>query len=319
MTGFSFDRRAIPPAARFGEWIAPDGWRHRLFAWDPPAEMAPRGSLIFQGGRGDMVEKYLEAFAHWHAQGWAIRSFDWRGQGGSGRLGRDPKVGHIDDFAPWIDDLAAFAADWKATSPAPHVVVAHSMGGHLLLRALMEQRIAPDAAVLVAPMLGLRSTPLTPGIAAVVARLMARIGAPDRAAWKVPNERPGPSRAPRQTLLTHSTDRYDDELWWKEASPEITLGAPSWQWLAVAYASAAAFARPGAVEGIATPILILNAEADRLVDSAANKRIAARLPDARIRNWGPESAHEILREADPVRTQALAEIDRFLEARAPHA
>src|SRR5256885_5327523 len=39
---------------------------------------------LFQGGRGDIFEKYLESFSHWKGQGWTITSFDWRGQGGSG-------------------------------------------------------------------------------------------------------------------------------------------------------------------------------------------------------------------------------------------
>ena len=39
----------------------------------------------------------------------------------------------------------------------PIDLVAFSMGGYLALRAMVEGRVAPDAAVLVAPMLGLRS------------------------------------------------------------------------------------------------------------------------------------------------------------------
>jgi lysophospholipase len=33
--------------------------------------------------------------------------------------------------------------------------------------------------------------------------------------------------------------------------------------------------------------------------------------------FGPESAHEILREADPVRNRAITAIDHFLDSRAP--
>jgi lysophospholipase len=66
-----------------------------------------------------------------------------------------------------------------------------------------------------------------------------------------------------------------------------------------------------------TPLLLLGAAADRLVDPAAITRAAARLPNATLRMWGPESAHEILREVDSVRDAALAEIDRFLDAHAP--
>ena len=308
-----FDRRAVPAGATLGTWVAADGWPLRTFAWP---QGGGRGSLLFLGGRGDIVEKYFEAFDHWHRAGWSIASFDWRGQGGSGRLSDNPRCGHADDFGPWIEDLAGFFADWRAANPGPHVIVCHSMGGHLTLRALAERRIAPDAAVLVAPMLGLKSAPFGPWLGARIAALMCRIGDPKRLAWKT-NERPGvPDRA-RQALLTHDPARYEDEIWWKAEKPEIALGPPSWAWVAAAYRSTLALERPGLLEAVTTPILLLEARQDRLVDPRAIERAAARLPNAELRAWGAESAHEILREADPVRDQALAAIDRFLDANAP--
>ena len=303
-----FDRRAIPDGAAFGEWIAPDGWGHRRFDW--PAREAARGSILFQGGRGDIVEKYLESFDHWHRAGWSVTSFDWRGQGGSGRLAADPMVGHATDFAPWIDDLAAFWRDWTATQPAPHVAMGHSMGGHLILRGIAEGRVDPDAVVLIAPMLGLHGRPLPPLWGRRVARMMTWIGAPDRSAWKS-NEIPGAGTT-RQALLTHDADRYADELWWKAEKPALALGPPSWAWVAAAYESTLAMATPGAVEHVAQPILFIGSDADKLVDPAAIRAFAARLPHGVLQMYGDESAHEILREADPVREDALARIDAFL-------
>ncbi|ODU20231.1 MAG: lysophospholipase [Sphingomonas sp. SCN 67-18] len=311
-----FDRRSIPGDATVGGWAAADGWQLRRFDWPAPAGER-RGSILFLGGRGDIFEKYLESFAHWRRAGWSVSSFDWRGQGGSGRLAADPNVGHASDFAPWIDDLAGFFAQWVAATPAPHVVITHSMGGHLVMRALAEGRIAPDAAVMTAPMLGLYSKPFPPRVAGLLARLMTRVGAPERPAWKS-NERPSPPGGlSRQKLLTHDLDRYADELWWKEQKPALALGPPSWAWLATAYASTAALERPGRLEAIRTPILLIGASADRLVDPAAIVRAARRLPNAEIVMFGPESAHEILREADPVRNRTLALIDAFLDAQAP--
>lgn len=311
----TFDRRAVPTGAAIGRWPAADGWPHRTFDW-PSGE--GRGSLLFLGGRGDIFEKYYETFDHWHHAGWSIASFDWRGQGGSGRLSKDPNCGHAGDFSVWIDDLAEFFAQWTARVPGPHVVVAHSMGGHLALRALAEQRIAPAAVVLVAPMLGLRSAPFGPWLAARVARMMCKMGSPERLAWKR-NERPGVPDSGRQQLLTHDADRYEDELWWKARIPEINLGPPSWAWVASAYRSTMALEQSRLIESVTTPILILEAEKDRLVDPVVIERIAARLPNAVLRKWGGESAHEILREADQVRNAALAEIDRFFDVRVPHA
>lgn len=310
----SFDRRRYPDGARIAAWAAPDGWPLRTFDW--PAAAPVRGSLLFLGGRGDIFEKYLEAFDHWRRLGWSIRAFDWRGQGGSGRLSADPMCGHAADFAPWVDDLAAFFDQWVATSPGPHVVAGHSMGGHLTLRALAERRIEPQAAVLIAPMLGLKSAPFGPRLAARIARWMSLIGRPERMAWKA-NERPSVPGASRRALLTHDGERYADELWWKETHPEIALGPPSWAWVAEAYRSTLAMERPGLLETVSTPILLLGAAADRLVDAAAIRRAAARLPAAELLMFGPESAHEILREADPVRQRALDRIDAFLDRVAP--
>jgi lysophospholipase len=309
----TFDRRALPAGAAIGEWRANDGWPHRTFAWISDAD---RGSILFLGGRGDIFEKYLEAFDHWHRAGWSVASFDWRGQGGSGRLSPNPSCGHASSFAPFIDDLAAYVEQWRKANLAPHVIVAHSMGGHLTLRALSEDRVVPDAAVLVAPMLGLKSQPFGAKVAARLAALMCRIGKPERLAWKV-NERPGVPMKGRRALLTHDEARYEDELWWKAHKPEIAVGPPSWAWVAEAYRSTLALEEPGRLERMTTPVLLLAAENDRLVDSAAILRAARRLPNAKLRVWGPESAHEILREADPVRDAALAEIDRFLDTHAP--
>jgi lysophospholipase len=153
MTGSESLRRTYPEGSAFHEWTAVDGWKLRAFVW-PAATDSPRGSILFQGGRGDIVEKYLELFHHWHDQGWSITSFDWRGQGGSGRLTEAGNCGHIEDFADYIADLRDFYAEWQAATPGPHIVVGHSMGGHLILRGLVEGAVTPDAAVLVAPMLG---------------------------------------------------------------------------------------------------------------------------------------------------------------------
>lgn len=307
-------RRAIPPAARITTWRAPDGWPLRRFDWPADEAEAARGAILFQGGRGDIFEKYLEAFAHWSAAGWSITALDWRGQGGSGRLSPDRHVGHVDDFVTYLADFRAFWTEWAAGEPGPRVLMGHSMGGHLVLRALVVGDARPAAAVLVAPMLGLHS----PGGAAAgerFAALMCRIGDPARSAWKT-NERPAPT-VTREALLTHDPGRYRDELWWQAAQPDLLLGPPSWRWVREAFRSTRLLRVDPRLATMAVPVLMLVADADRLVSPAAALRIAARLPDARVVRYGAESAHEILREADGVRDAALGEIDAFLSARAP--
>jgi lysophospholipase len=127
-----------------------------------------------------------------------VTAADWRGQAGSGRLGADPVTGHVDDFALWVADLAAFWNEWSAGRAGPLVLAGHSMGGHLALRAVAERRVRPDALMLSAPMLGFLPDYLPAAVQLVLPPVMSRIGDPRRPAWKwseKPGELPaGPSR-----------------------------------------------------------------------------------------------------------------------------
>jgi lysophospholipase len=307
-------RRAIPDGVVEGCWTARDGHPIRRIDW--PAPGTCRGSLLFLPGRGDAYEKYLETLDHWAGRGWRVTASDWRGQAGSGRLGLDPVTGHIDDFETWVEDLAELWAAWRDEGPGPRVLVGHSMGGHLVLRALAERRVDPGAVVLSAPMLGFAGPQWPSPLLHAAARLMVRLGDPARPAWKW-SEKPGELPASRSALLTHDPERYADEGWWRERRPELIMGPGSWGWVERAYASMDLLNRPGVLEAIETPVFLFGTTADRLVSYAAIARAAARLPHAELLTFGPEAAHEILREADSVRNKALAAIDGFLDRIAP--
>jgi lysophospholipase len=279
-----FDRRRHPAGMRFPVWTAADGWPHRAYRW--PAAGAVRGNLLFQSGRADFIEKYLEACAHWHEQGWAIEGFDWRGQGGS----RRSATGRL---------------------PDDRLIVAHSMGAHVALRACAERGVTVDALVLVAPMLAL-NTRLLPTIAARAMVAAARLaGLGSRAAWRDNLQSPR-----RQLRLTGSRERYEDSQWWKQATPGLALGPPSWNWLGAALAGARRITKRGELERVRIPTLLLAAGLDKLVKRSAIERAAARLPDAEFVAF-PTGRHELLREADGDRSAALAAIDDFLDRRAP--
>ena len=304
------DRRVIPAGATIKTWAAPDGWPLRTLEWPQPDPATARGSLIFAGGRGDFIEKYLEPLGHWHGRGWNVTSLDWRGQGGS----RGSIVGgHLESFDPLVADGAALIRRWLDRHPGPHVALAHSMGGHLLLRIIAEHRPPLAAAVLVAPMIRINARPIPHTVGRRISALLARLGLGRRQAWK-DNERPHLPGANRQAYLTTCADRYADELWWTEREPGYALGPPTWGWLDAAYRSIDGLTLERMTE-VKLPILILGTERDRLVSPNAIRRAAQALPKAELHMY-PEAAHELLRESDPVRLDALAAIDAFLAKQA---
>jgi lysophospholipase len=299
---------ALPSDATLTRWRAPDGWDHRRFDWPSPGR---RGRVLVQGGRSDVVEKYLDIAAHLHGRGWSVTSFDWRGQGGSGRLGADG-VGHMDRFDAQIGDLVAFWREWAAAE-GPHVLLTHSMGAHFALQAMAAGAFRPDAAVLSAPMVQVRS-PLGQALGGRVAAWQARRGDPARAAWKFSDESAALERKFRR--LTVDKSRGQDSRWW-QADGALKLGPPSWGWIAEAFRAGQALVRDTRLAEVQVPTLFLIADHDRLVRPAAAVAVAKRMPRAEVVRFGPESAHEILREGMAVRDRAFAAIDRFLDEQVP--
>ena len=284
-----------------------DGWPIRL--WWHEGRTADRGSILIITGRGDFIEKFAETLHDLVDAGWPVAIFDWRGQGLSGRVGATPQHGDSPGFDRWLADLAAVVGWAKAHLPGPLLGLAHSMGGHLLLRHLAGQREDFARAVLVAPMCGVRAQPAGPWIARRLARLMVRLGRGRDFVLGGAAYLQSPAGSPRQRMLTTDAARYADEGWWVAQNPALGIGAVTWRWLDDAFASIAAFR----AEAVTTPLLVMINEGDALVDNAATRRVVARLPAGQLAVVAG-AGHELLREASDIRAHVLARGLAFLQS-----
>ncbi|MFC3711961.1 alpha/beta fold hydrolase [Sphingoaurantiacus capsulatus] len=302
-------RRTLPPDP-IRDTLAVDGWPLRTVHWAG----GDAGSILFVGGRADFIEKYGEAYWAWRDAGFGVATFDWRGQGLSGRTGVAPSVGH-GDFNRWTDDLDAVVAWFVATMPAPHFVVGHSMGGHLTLRHLARGRSPLQRGVLLAPMVGIRAVGVAPRVMRWLADRATGIGWGGRFALAQRPYGAWQQRPERQALLTGSPERFGDERWWIDGDPDLAIGGISFGWLSSALASIDTLFAPGALETVKTPLLILMGAREGLVDVAAVHRAAERLPNATL-HIIPDGRHELLREVDSIRDETQARIVNFLKAAA---
>ncbi len=314
MTDPLLHRRGLPPGGVPRTHITADGWSLRTLDW--PGVPDGRGSVLFLNGRGDFIEKYAESYWHWRARGFGVSVFDWRGQGLSGRLGDDPLKGDCFGFDPWLSDLDELIDHFLATQPGPWFAVAHSMGGHLLLRHL-EARFAEDRpreftrAALLAPMIGIAGGKVAPAMLERIARSACRMGLGPRFAPMQGGDAESRRSPARQAILTSDAARFADEGWWVDRNPALALGGVTNRWLMHAFESTAALAAPGVIERITTPMLVFTAEHERLVDNRLIATLEARMPDARLEHV-LGGAHELLRERDHIRGAVLARLDAFL-------
>src|SRR5471030_622851 len=97
-----------------------------------------RGTCVLLNGQTEFIEKYFETIDELRGRGFAVATMDWRGQGGSERfLSDDSRKGYVKDFCEYDDDLAAFMAQViEPMGDTGPIALAHSMGGHNLLRYL---------------------------------------------------------------------------------------------------------------------------------------------------------------------------------------
>ncbi|WP_439546486.1 alpha/beta hydrolase [Sandarakinorhabdus sp.] len=300
-------RRTLPPRG-FSSYVAMrDGWPVRSLRL-PRRDDGP-GTILMITGRADFVEKYTETLHDLTEAGWGVAIFDWRGQGLSRRVGKTPQHGASPGFGVWLDDLQEMLA-WAATD-GPVNVMAHSMGGHLLLRHLAGGGAHVARAVVLAPMVGLAGAPLGPFPTRVLTSLQMLRGAGSDYVLGGGPWRAGVAGDRRQTMLTSDPDRYRDESWWIGQYPSLALGSVTWGWLDDAFTSIAALQARGMPEAISTPLLALVPGKDALVDSAATQRLIKRVPGGLFANY-PGAGHELLREAEPLRSQVLARAVAFL-------
>ena len=282
-------------------WVdAPDGARLRAALFQGSA--TPRGTIVINPGRTEPIEKYAEVIGELTDRGFCVLIHDWRGQGLSQHFphigfGRDGALkGHARGWRMFLSDFECVLAAFREQMPRPWIALGHSMGGCLTLMALSEGETAFQAAILTAPMLGLRLGGRPKPLVAAVTALMTFFG---RAGDATPPTSAQPHRADYRDegVFTHDRIRWSRYLSLLDRAPELTLGEPTWGWLQFALTAVDRISVLRKLERVQAPVVIVAAGRDRVVPLEPQRVAAERLP--RGRYVEVEGAfHELLIETD---------------------
>src|SRR5262249_16908007 len=130
----SIPANPVPDGAVTGTLKTRDGVALRFARWPPPPGRKGTGCL-FQG-RSEFIAKDFETVRDVLSRAFAVGTIDWRGQGMSGRMLRNPRKGYVRSFSQYEIDLEAFVNEVVLPDcPPPAFALAHSMGATVLLRA----------------------------------------------------------------------------------------------------------------------------------------------------------------------------------------
>ncbi len=234
LTGIT--RNPVPNGAVAGTFIARDGLSIRFARWDTTAARR-LGTVCLFHGRTEFIEKYFETITDLRRRGFAVATMDWRGQGGSSRLLKNPAKGHADSFAQHDADVSTFMREIVLPDcPPPYFCLAHSMGGHLVLRLTQTKVCWWDRMVLTAPMIAFAGGDARNFGVCTASEIATFLGLGDSF---VPGSK---SHTPEANgfegnLLTSDRLRFERASDAIQAAPHLGIGAPTIGWVAAACSS----------------------------------------------------------------------------------
>ncbi len=304
----SIPANPVPDNVVAGSIKTPDGVNLRFARWAPPP--GRKGTVVLLQGRAEFIEKYFETVRDLRARGFAVATFDWRGQGLSDRALKDRYKGHVRNFAQYETDLDAIMAQVVLPDcPPPFFCLAHSMGGAVAIRASHVGSRWFDRAVLSAPMIALPPGRFT-SMAGPLARVMRLLG---RGSAYVPGGGPGVigSEDFLGNVLTTDPVRFARNHAVLEEDPQLGLGSPTIAWADAALRQMRQFAEPGYAGHIRQPLLLVAAGYDQVVSTPAIEQFGMNLLAGRHLILAG-ARHELLQEQDQYRGQFWAAFDAFV-------
>lgn len=295
----------LPEGILSGSFAARDGCtiRHARVSTS-----GPNGTAILLQGRNESIEKYFETMADLAACGFDTATLDWRGQGGSDRLLRNPVIGHVRNFGDYVSDLDQFFREVVLPDcKPPYSILAHSMGGLIALLAIPRIANRVRRMVLAAPLIKFNETMPQKRIS-LLANLWTMTGLGSR---HLPGTRErGKIRDFAGNQVTSDTTRFHRNLELARTYPELTVAGPSAAWVRAACRAMHHVSEPQFMAANRLPTLFLIAGSDKVVSSGAIVRYARTLRSGHCLTIDG-ARHELLQEADIFREQALAAFCTF--------
>jgi lysophospholipase len=315
MTDLLFDSpdNPLPGNTEAGTFQTRDGKRIRYALFGATGRPL-RGTVILLQGRNECIEKYFETIGDLQKAGLGVATLDWRGQGGSQRLLRNRRRGHVRHFADYVADLEQFYRDIVLPDcRLPLFVLAHSTGALIALLAAPAMVNQVQRMVLSAPLFTIAGLPFSMRFLRRLTGGLRTLGA---GTARLGGKRDEGLPAFEGNVLTSDRERFRRNVAIYERHPELALGQPSVAWLNAACKAAAMATDSEFLAKIRIPVLFVAAGADKVVSTAAIEDCARRMRSASLLTIDG-AQHEMLQEADAYREQILAAAKAFMLGEVP--
>ena len=283
-----------------------DGFKIRYGVWNT----GTIGTIFFLNGRTEYIEKYSDTISKFLKRQFSVVSLDWRSQGLSQRYFGRRDIGHINDFKEYQTDLKTLMSLEEIKKlPKPFVLVSHSMGGLIGLRAISNKSHCFSAAIFSAPAWGAKM--FENAVLNLIKGLAPVIKTPGIAKIKL---YPGGKQPYVLTTSAKENALTSDEKQFKrlqsivKAEPKLLVGPPTVGW---GLATAQELEKLEKAKPPKIPILIFMSGEETVVDNEAIKRFAEKSVNSKLVEIS-RAKHEVFLETPKIQKTAWSHIDDFL-------
>ncbi|WP_417687119.1 alpha/beta hydrolase [Roseibium sp.] len=308
MTLIDIPENPLPAGVTSGFVETADGVKIRYAHW-PSTGGTRKGTVTLLQGRSEFIEKYFEVIEELRQRGFAVVTFDWRGQGGSDRALRNKRKGYVAGFGQYRDDLHTVLKKVSlAEYPGPHFALAHSTGGAILLSDAQRLRTMLDRVVLSSPLTGMLDNGWKERWAFRLATFLKMIGL---GRMYVPGGNGDLFIAFEKNRQTRDKARFERAEAVLRAAPELGIGSATVSWLYAVTRAIKGFRRRDYGPSVSLPCLVVAAGHDRIVSTRATEELVSHMKAAGfLEIAGAE--HELMMERDHIRNQFWAAFDAFI-------
>lgn len=291
-----------------GDFSSFDGLNLRYYHASQGEGKELKGCIVMLHGYCGFWGKFHEiAHFFWQA-GFDVFFLEQRGHGYSGRQIDDKDMVHVMDYADYIADVKTFMD--KIVMPSagklPKIIYAHSMGGAIAALFLEEHPEYFDAAVLSSPMFSIK-TGSTPSIA--VKLLCAKIRLLHQENLSFPGGKRFDGIPSFETSSARSEKRYNYIFNQRLKDEHYHTYMMSNGWGAASFKATARLLRRASK--VKTPVLLLTAGNDALVNMSGHEKFAKRASNVQHINY-EDSKHEIYNDVDEVREKYFNDMFTFI-------
>lgn len=274
---------------------------------------APGGWIAISHGFTESTYKYSELIWYFLQSGYAVAMVDHRGHGRSYRGVEPTWLTHVDHFSDYAEDFAFFLRRtvMPAAGELPVYLMGHSMGGAVAALTLIRHPdIGVKKLVLSSPMIA----PQTAGIPKIITRGITRAfiltGHEKDCLF---NQSAFTEAEDFENSCATSYPRYNWYMNVQRTHSEYQNSAATYRWLEESVMVTKTLLKQTNCDKLTLPVLLIQAGRDNMVESSAQNRFIAQVPNGRMAQF-PTAKHEIFRSEDAIVKEFTETILNFIES-----